>query len=400
VWSPYYASEKPLIFVPLEQFEKLLKDINGGFPSYMVRMPSDAEGTLIFAFDYTDHKWLKPHFVGKSSSKNDYERLIKLAPHFGPPSTGDAEVDDIALFEQDMAAALNACKNKGRAKQAKQEARAIKQQTITCQVERTQRSLHLLPPSPASPDADLIYIAVDVESFERNHSLITEIGFATLDTRDLVDTRPGEHGKDWHKFIRARHFRINEYKHLSNFQFVRGCPDNFEFGESEFINLKDAPRVVATCFKPPFSADPSSAAEEEDDEKRNIVFVGHDTKQDVNYLRDLGYDPSNLSNLIDFQDTATMFCATTGEKNTRGLSHIMFRLELEAWNTHNAGNDAVYTMQAMLGICIEDAAKKSGVRDEDGEEEGGVGLIDEAGKKEGGDGGVVEVTQKLVDWQM
>jgi len=30
--------------------------------------------------------------------------------------------------------------------------------------------------------------------------------------------------------IRARHFRINEYKHVHNTDFVHGCADRFEFG--------------------------------------------------------------------------------------------------------------------------------------------------------------------------
>ncbi|TIA51509.1 hypothetical protein D6C77_08836 [Aureobasidium pullulans] len=399
VWSPYYHAERPTIFIPLEQFKQLLKDIDGAYPSYLVRMPNNAEGSLVFPFEYSEHRLLRPHFLGQSSNKDDFERLSNLAPQFGRLGSDESEPDYLSYFRSDMEAAVDAGKNKGKAKaakEAKQEARVIQQHNMYRQVERTQASLELLPASSANPDLDIIYIAVDCESWERNHNIITEIGFATLDTRDLKDVHHGEGGKDWHKFVRGRHFRINEYKHYTNSEFVRGCPDRFEFGESEFVDLADAPRMIATCFKHPYSAKNVGDVAEEHQEKRNIVFVGHDTKQDVAYLRRLGYDPSNLSNLIDFQDTAAMWRAITGEQSTRGLSHVLFTLELDSWNTHNAGNDAVYTVHAMLGLCIKDLkmkeAKKNG--DEDG---GGASLLPQ---KQDIEKELKKVTKKFVEWEM
>lgn len=362
-------------------------------------MPSNPEGTLVFPFEYTEHRLLRPHFLGKSSSKEDFDTLSSSAPQFGRLRPDETEPQHLSFFRKDMDAAVDAGKNKGKtklAKEAKQEARVIQQHNMYRQVERTQVSLGLSPPSSDTPDSDVIYIAVDVESYERNHNIITEIGFATLDARDLKGTPHGETGKDWHKFIRARHFRVNEYKHYVNSDFVRGCPDSFEFGESEIVDLKDVPRMIASCFKHPYSAktnEPSTADEE--GEKRNIIFLGHDTKQDIAYLRKLGYDPSNLAN-IDFLDTVAMWRAVTGEQSARGLSHIMYSLELESWNTHNAGNDAVYTVHAMIGICIkdlEDKAKKA-----NGEDEGGVRLLPE--KEVDVEKEFKKVTKKFVEWEM
>ncbi|KAH0016262.1 hypothetical protein KCU78_g7920, partial [Aureobasidium melanogenum] len=397
IYSPYYQSERPIIFVPLAQFKQLLLEIDGAYPSFAVRMPNNPEGTLVFPFEYSDHRLLRPHFLGKSSSKDDFDRLSSCAPHFGRLADDETEPEYISYFRRDMEAAVDAGKNKGKskaAKEAKQEARNIQQHNMRRQVERTEVSLGLSPPSSADPDLDVIYIAVDVESYERNHNIITEIGFATLDTRDLKGVLPGEAGKEWHKFVRARHFRINEYKHYVNSEFVRGCPDQFEFGESEFVDLKDVPRAVASCFKYPYSAKNAKDIAEDDGEKRNIIFLGHDTKQDIAYLRKLGYDPDNLANLIEFQDTAAMWRAVTGEQSTRGLAHIMYALELESWNTHNAGNDAVYTIHAMIGICIKDLQKKAS--DED--DEGGVSLLPE--KKLDVEKEVKKITKKFVEWDM
>jgi hypothetical protein len=75
-----------------------------------------------------------------------------------------------------------------------------------------------------------VFVCVDVEANERNANQITEIGIAALDTRDLKSLVPGERGANWMTKIRARHFRINEYKHIVNTEFVSGCPERFEFG--------------------------------------------------------------------------------------------------------------------------------------------------------------------------
>lgn len=80
------------------------------------------------------------------------------------------------------------------------------------------------------PEKSVIFISVDVESFERDHNLITEIGIATLDTADLATVSPGNGGSNWMSLIRARHFRIKEYEHLKNHEFVHGCAENFQFG--------------------------------------------------------------------------------------------------------------------------------------------------------------------------
>lgn len=402
IWSSYYRTERPIIFVPLAQFDQLLKEIDRAYPSYAVRKPDSPVGTLVFPFEYSEHRLLRPHYLGKSSSKDEFDRLTTSAPQFGDLRPGEAEEtksECFSYFRKDMDAAVDAGKNKGKtkiAKEAKQEARVIQQHNMYRQVERTQVSLGLTPSSSDTPNSDVIYIAVDVESYERNHNIITEIGFATLDTRDLKGIPHGEAGRDWHKSIRGRHFRVNEYKHYVNSDFVRGCPDNFEFGESEFISLKDVPRMIASCFKYPFSAKSTeTSTADEVEEKRNIIFLGHDTKQDVAYLRKLGYDPSNLAN-IDFLDTVAMWRAVTGEQSARGLSHIMYELELESWNTHNAGNDAVYTVHAMIGTCIKDLKDKA--EKADGENEGGVSLLPE--KKMDVEKELKKVTKKFVDWEM
>ena len=199
--------------------------------------------------------------------------------------------------------------------------------------------LDLEKPTPYPFDHDVVFVCVDVEAYERSHRLITEIGISSLDTTDLLEVMPGANGTTWMTKIHSRHFRIEENQHLVNKDFIVGCPDRFEkaFGESEFISIKEAPQVVGSCFKPPFAARGAGIESiNAQTLKRNIILVGHDTKTDIQYLRDLGYDPGNLSNMLEVLDTAELFRALKCESQSAGLGMLLYDLGLAGWNLHNA----------------------------------------------------------------
>lgn len=261
-------------------------------------------------------------------------------------------------------------------KAKKRQDRLIKQKSMAGQLKRAQQYLGLRPreineetlpsvqdaiiPSLAAPwpfDQSVVFVCVDIESYERDHNLITEIGVATLDTRDLVDIAPGTDGTNWRNQISAQHFRINEYRHLVNHEFVRGCPDRFDFGSSAFVALKDAPSHIAACFHAPFGATHSLKAEDVplSGEARNIILLGHDTASDIRYLQSIDYDPLKVENIVEVLDTAILYRAWRHEQQTTGLSRILADFGIPGYNPHNAGNDAVYTLQAFLAICIREA---------------------------------------------
>ncbi|KAI4248959.1 MAG: hypothetical protein L6R42_009137 [Xanthoria sp. 1 TBL-2021] len=73
---------------------------------------------------------------------------------------------------------------------------------------------------------------------------------------------------------------------------------------------------------------------------------------DIDYLRKLGYDVSNLSNLIEALDTADLYRAWKHHQNPSKLGSVLMEIEMIGWNLHNAGNDAAYTLQALIGIVI------------------------------------------------
>lgn len=81
---------------------------------------------------------------------------------------------------------------------------------------------------------------------------------------------------------------------------------------------------LTSCFHAPFSAshvvdekifgpkiDKLAPTVEEGEEKRNIIFLGHDVDNDISYLRKVGFDPLNRGNLLETMDTRSMYQAYT-----------------------------------------------------------------------------------------
>lgn len=187
------------------------------------------------------------------------------------------------------------------------------------------------------------------------------------------------------------------------------------FSESEFVSLDNISHKIANCFKEPFckpdenapvhsaftervdiegasisgvtikddpaedtSAEANKASEgapiedataentpaEEDKPKRQLILVGHNVGVDINYLRALGYDVGNLSTLQEIADTAKMWQFITRDTNTRSLSQILYECSLTGWNVHNAGNDAVYTLQIMISMAFKHLSDKSATQAE------------------------------------
>jgi hypothetical protein len=224
-------------------------------------------------------------------------------------------------------------------------------------------------PAPFTFDQSVVFVCVDVESYERAHNMITEVGIATLDTRELSNVPPGVDGENWRSYIRARYFCIRDHVHLINSDFVIGCPDRFDYGQSTMVSLNEAPAHIAACFSPPFGAHHSNDVDNinhlmgstDNTEKRNLIFLGHDTLGDIKYLQNLGYDPLSIDNMLEVLDTAIMYRVWRREQNPTALDKILNRFDIAGFNVHNAGNDAVFTVQAMLAICVRETSIRGSI---------------------------------------
>jgi len=242
------------------------------------------------------------------------------------------------------------------------------------------------------------FVCVDCESWERNHSAITEIGIATLDMGALPPSQQLTY-EIIMPLMTYRHIRITEHKRLRNGKFVPDAADLFDFGTTEFRALKALPEMLAEAFTPPPL--PMYTTPKGKKRRRTIAFVGHDAAADIKYLYDCKFDSGvavreTLLRLdeeagfeaggpreMDVFDTAEMYKAITGETNTKGLGKMLLELELKPWNLHNAGNDAAYTLRAFVKMCDRP------VMDLEGKKEGGAGPSRSPEEKEDEvDGGV------------
>lgn len=123
---------------------------------------------------------------------------------------------------------------------------------------------------------------MDVEAFEYNQRLITEVGISTLDIKDLVGIQPEIRGSNWVEKIRSHHFRVREHGHLLNKDHVKGCPGKFDFGESGWISIKDVSKILEEYCHPTQLSHSC--------ETYKVVLVGHDVSADIRYFNKIELD--------------------------------------------------------------------------------------------------------------
>ena len=193
------------------------------------------------------------------------------------------------------------------------------------------------------------FVSLDVEAFEFNQRLVTEIGISTLETPDLRGVQPGAGGREWATKMYSRHFRIHEHRHRLNKRHVQGCPEDFQFGQSEWISERDVPSILVECFQTRPSVLKTNA---------KIVLVGHDLAGDRKYLLGLGFDVNQM--ISDCIDTSDIYKASRRDGKQRSLGSILLHHDIPARYLHNAGNDAAYTLRVMLAIAL-DVAQNNGI---------------------------------------
>jgi hypothetical protein len=88
---------------------------------------------------------------------------------------------------------------------------------------------------------------------------------------------------------------------------------------------------------------------------REIIVVGHDVRQDITYFNEIGIDLRALAGMREPVDTQDLHQAWCSSPNGRGLVTVLDDLDIPNKHLHNAGNDAHYTLCAMIGIAVQEA---------------------------------------------
>ncbi|RHZ57551.1 hypothetical protein CDV55_101078 [Aspergillus turcosus] len=417
VWDIYYVhvppllSPRPLLLVPAAQVRKFIQEINRELQTTL-SIPEESDMGMLLDFNLDGAP--QPTFIGQCTSreiKDELEATIPSRTNYEPPT----DMDEARLaYEQMIEHGINASRNKSRSKASKAKKQQIRLQAETELVQARKKmhcylglqSYHSLDlpelidersweekrdddcstaqslntDSTGIPRLDMnhpamfpfwkepIFISVDVECNERCHEQVTEVGISTLDTVDLVGIPPGENAENWTSRIRSSHLRVREYGHIVNRQYVTGCPGSFEFGESEWVSKGKLPDVVQACFQPPYSFDIEDtdgirlgSGPEYKHQKRNLILVGHNTSMDVKYLATLGIKVFEdvTTAFLERIDTAELYRIIRSETNQRSLAGILGELGIIGWNLHNAGNDARYTLEALVRMICRDTGESS-----------------------------------------
>ena len=83
------------------------------------------------------------------------------------------------------------------------------------------------------------------------------------------------------------------------------------------------------------------------------MLVGHDAKQDIQYLSSMGIDLLGMNGVVRVLDSQIIHQAWKSVDNGRGLESVLADLGVFSRNLHNAGNDAVFTLRALIGVAVE-----------------------------------------------
>lgn len=351
------------------------RDINSALECNL-SLPPDEEKGLVLRFNRDGFP--QPTLLGHSDSRATKDRLESDIPSDSSLKVRPGEMDEQWIaFEKMMEAAVSSAKSKSKSKAKKQRLRIQRDLDTQDAIRRAECYLGLrADPSDlvdckwdedSLPDPDPprlvvdkpvpypfwrepIFISVDVEVNERCHTQVTEIGISTLDTRGLIGIAPGQQGEDWHSRIQSRHLRVQDYAYHVNRLYVRGCPGSFDFGTSEWVSSDDISTTVQNIFAHPTFFDGP------DRKPRPLVLVGHNLDADVQYLQlakvEMVEESSGASKIADHIDTASSFRLIRGELEPRSLGAVIYELGISGWNLHNAGNDARYTLQALVSMLV------------------------------------------------
>lgn len=167
---------------------------------------------------------------------------------------------------------------------------------------------------------------IDVEAYERNQSLVTEIGISMY-KREKYSSRTTP-------LITAEHIIIKEHLKKRNGKFVPDNKDNFLSGQSFLMSSSEAKRYMQDSITQMF-------------DDNYAILIGHGIGSDIDWLASEGiYFPEN----VEVIDTQKLWACSRG-KNGGSLEKILKYLEIPYSNLHNAGNDAFFTLQVFLKLC-------------------------------------------------
>ncbi|PTB81083.1 hypothetical protein M440DRAFT_1434966 [Trichoderma longibrachiatum ATCC 18648] len=335
LYNPEKPSEKPRVLVPTVQLEGFLKGINRALGTSLAIPGGANQDRFYMRFGQGDTP--RPRYLQRCRDQKSLK--VDSFPDFQQEDYDNFRNAHGAIQEdwmknwQMLVPRPSFDKKKNSDKKAAK--RRLERERM---LHSTQEYLHL---AGSGKRADVVLVCMDVEAIEMPPNPISEIGIAILDVKDLGGVEPGPGGQNWWQLIEAHHLRTKEYSGLVNHRFVHGCPGSFDFGTSTFPQERELPEAIMAILEPYIS------------KNRHVVFVAHDAGSDMKYLASIGFDVLGLPGLVDELDTKEIHLAWKASDQGKSLVSVLNDLCIHSKHLHNAGNDAVYTLRALLGVAIE-----------------------------------------------
>ncbi|KAK0337995.1 hypothetical protein LTR91_013068 [Friedmanniomyces endolithicus] len=195
--------------------------------------------------------------------------------------------------------------------------------------------INALATQTMSDKADFVFVSLDFEGDIHSRGL-TEFGYATLDTRDVIADGPTIFGH--HYALASNHKR------------------GFLFGD---VTRIDVPQLGATIREVCHVTDV-------DGTDRRVVLVGHGIHNELRNMAAHGVRLEDLPRVVGAIDTGELSKVVLGQAST--LERLLTSLEIPltrnrngfADSLHCAGNDAHYTLRALLLLLYTQSSPTSG----------------------------------------
>lgn len=210
-----------------------------------------------------------------------------------------------------------------------------------------------------------ILFAFDIEAFEMDSNVVTEVGISIFDPRENVTGMV--------PITRNFHIIVSEALSLRNKKWVCDMKECYLLGQSVVLSLNETVEFVQSLINY-YMVETSDATSK----SWNRAYVGHNIDGDISWLQKIGVQIpfANKLNrtLIDDNkqnfkipyvlDTMKLYNYCYGS-NGCSLGKILRLFGLTHAFLHNAGNDAYYTLKLLMYMCDINFRKRFGLDDLD-----------------------------------
>jgi hypothetical protein len=186
--------------------------------------------------------------------------------------------------------------------------------------------------SAALLECPVILASLDIEAWEHCHSKVTEVGLAWMPASTLWDGGCS-------LSVASRHYILEENLEYRNGMFVDDAKFDFNFGTSKVLQSDKLSGEVADILR-------------DLREQGQVFLVGHSVHHDIKWMEGLGVDI--LEAVCGVVDIGLADKIHRKAKQVMGLENMLVTHAIPFSHLHNAGNDAVYTLEAvarLLKVC-------------------------------------------------